>query len=191
MEAPTRYEFTQDWLNTRPETWEQVLEPYVGVPAQLLEIGSFEGRSATWFLDNVLTHPDSRITCIDTFGGSAEHANLDLSDLERRFDRNMASHAPKVTKIKGPSRVVLRDLPLGSFDIAYVDGSHEAEDVLTDAVLVWDLVKPGGVIALDDYGWHTPTVPKDPSVAIDAFMEVMEGRYEVLHKHYMVVLAKR
>jgi predicted O-methyltransferase YrrM len=184
------YEFTQDWLNTRPETWERVLAPYVGVPTQMLEVGSFEGRSAVWFLESVLTHPDSRITCIDTFGGSVEHANLDLSELEKRFDRNMQSHAAKVTKIKGSSRVVLRDLPFNSFDIAYVDGSHEAADVLADAVLVWDLVKPGGVIALDDYGWHTPAVPQDPSVAIDAFMHVMKGQYDVLHKEWMVVLAK-
>jgi predicted O-methyltransferase YrrM len=162
----------------------------VGVPASLLEIGSFEGRSAVWFLENVLTHPDSRITCIDTFGGSVEHSDLDLSELEQRFDHNMEPHAEKVTKIKGASRRTLRDLPFHSFDIAYVDGSHEAADVLADVVLVWDLVKHGGVVALDDYGWHTPTVPKDPSVAIDAFMEVMEGQYDLLHKQWMMVLRK-
>jgi hypothetical protein len=31
------------------------------------------------------------------------------------------------------------------FDFVYVDGSHEACDVLSDSVLVWPMLKPQGV----------------------------------------------
>jgi methyltransferase family protein len=109
------YEFTEDWTEHRTELWAHVMQPYVGVPVRMLEVGSFEGRSAAWFLDNVLTHPDAHIVCVDTFAGSSEHAKLklDLSDLEQRFDSNMARHGPKVTKVKGDSRVVLRGATAG------------------------------------------------------------------------------
>jgi predicted O-methyltransferase YrrM len=181
------YEFTQDWVGKRPDIWSKVFEPHIGDPVRMLEIGSFEGRSTVWFLDNVLTHPEARIVCVDTFSGGVEHSDLDLSELEQRFDRNMAGHAPKVTKAKGSSRVVLRELPFESFDIAYVDGSHEAADVLADAVLVWDLVKPGGLVVFDDYGWE----PDGPKVALDAFLQCMDGRYEPVHKGYLLVLTKK
>jgi predicted O-methyltransferase YrrM len=180
------YEFTQDWTKPSIPVWEELLRPYVGMPARFLEVGSFEGRSTTWLLDNVLTHPEARIVCVETFGGSIEHAQMDLSDLELRFDRNTARHAPKVTKMKGPSRDVLRQLPAGSFDFAYVDGSHEATDVLFDAVLIWDLVKTGGPVMFDDYGGGAPGV----RMAVDAFMECMKGSYELVHKGYPVALTK-
>jgi predicted O-methyltransferase YrrM len=181
-----QYEFTQEWALNNVQSWTKLLQRFVGAPVRFLEVGSFEGRSTTWFLDNVLTHPDAHIHCIDTFGGSVEHAKLDLSELEQRFDHNTAPHAAKVTKSKGPSQVLLRELPPGSFDFAYVDGSHEAPDVLMDAVLVWDLVKPGGLIIFDDYGGGAPGV----RIAVDAFMSCMEGRFDLAHKGYQVAITR-
>jgi hypothetical protein len=41
----------------------------------------------------------------------------------------------------------------GLFDFIYIDGSHLRGDVLTDAVLSWQLLGRGGVMVLDDYEW--------------------------------------
>jgi hypothetical protein len=40
------------------------------------------------------------------------------------------------------------------FDFIYIDGSHMRVDVLLDAVLAWQLLKPGGFMVLDDYEWN-------------------------------------
>jgi hypothetical protein len=72
-------------------------------PVHILEIGSWEGRSALFFL-NYLSR--SRIVCIDTFGGNIEH-RLDpyFADLaprtEGQFDSNLAELMDRVEKIKG------------------------------------------------------------------------------------------
>jgi predicted O-methyltransferase YrrM len=42
----------------------------------------------------------------------------------------------------------------GYFDFIYVDGSHQAPDVLCDALLSFRLLKNNGVIAFDDYLWQ-------------------------------------
>jgi predicted O-methyltransferase YrrM len=182
------YEFTQDWTSHNFPVWTELLRAYVGRPIRMLEVGSFEGRSTTWFLDNVLTHPGARIVCVDRFENypEIESLELDLSDLEDRFDRNVAGHAPKVTKIKGSSRFVLRELPLSSFDIAYIDGSHEGKAVLLDAVLAWDLVKKDGLALFDDYGGGARGLTE----AIDAFLSCMKGSYELVHKSYQVAVTK-
>ena len=49
----------------------------------ILEIGSYEGRSALFFLNNF---KDANIHCVDTWSGSDEHDNFDFSKIEKNFD---------------------------------------------------------------------------------------------------------
>ena len=65
------YKFTTDWFIENLPIWERYLIHLANQPEiNVLEIGSWEGMSACWLLDNILTHDSSRITCIDTFDGS-------------------------------------------------------------------------------------------------------------------------
>jgi hypothetical protein len=184
--AEGRYYFSQDWVTKNAENWQSVLAPLAGRPElRALEIGSYEGRSAIWFLENILTDPSSSITCIDVFIGAT---------YERNFDHNLKPFATKLTKIKAPSHIALRGLKLESYDFAYVDGSHYAQDVLVDAVLTWDLIKPGGIIIFDDYGEEYTGSRKEhnyPKIAVDAFLKVMEPNLEVLFKGYQVAIRKK
>ncbi len=170
---------------------------------QALEVGSFEGRSAVWLLDNLLTHEGSHLTCIDAFEMNSEFREIcdrmklaiphDL-DIEANFDANiLASGASKrVTKLKGWSTEMLRTLPFHSFDLIYIDGSHTARNVLTDAVLCWDLLKINGILIFDDYRWNpfAEDVLMGPKKAIDAFMECFDGEYVLIHMDYQVMLRK-
>lgn len=168
-----------------------------------LEVGSFEGRSAVWLLENLLTHPTSHLTCIDMFEMDGEFREIrdrmklsvpDDIDIEGHFDANMLATgaASRVTKLKGASTEMLRRLPLHSFDLIYIDGSHTARNVLTDAVLCWDLLKLNGILIFDDYRWNpfTEDALKGPQKAIDAFMECFDGEYVLVLMDYQVMLRK-
>jgi len=193
--------FTHDWFAVRIPAWErQVGGRFAGKAGlRFLEIGSFEGRSACWLLENVLKDPSSRLTCVDPFVG--ESGGLASSDIdapaapyEETFDHNVRAigAADRVTKIRAPSAVALRTLPLGAFDCIYVDGSHLAQDVLRDLVMSWDLLKDGGVLAIDDYVWKTTREPlATPRPAIDAFMSIFYGEYLMLEQGSHVMLQKR
>ena len=54
-----------------------------------------------------------------------------------QFDATSPAFADRVEKIKGSSTSVLPELGIAGrrFDLAYVDGSHMAADVYSDAVL--------------------------------------------------------
>ena len=55
-ETSEPYEFTYDWFTSAVPVWTRVLAPYAGQPEiHYLEVGVFEGRSAIWMLNNVLT----------------------------------------------------------------------------------------------------------------------------------------
>jgi SAM-dependent methyltransferase len=162
---------------------------------RFLEVGCFEGRATLWLLDHILTDPTAHIVAVDTFEGSPEFVPMMIDGRSRaRFDRNLAAPiaAGKVTVLEGDSKVTLRGLPLWKqFDFVYIDGSHRAPDVLTDAVLAWQLLKPGGVLAFDDYGWDLSAPETErPQAAIDAFLSIFAAELTVRHSDYQVAVEK-
>jgi hypothetical protein len=179
------YSYTRDWFTRCTKTWPRFLAEFVGRPGlAVLEIGSCEGRSAIWLLENVLTDPSSRITCIDPFY---------LPWRNFRFDYNvrLSGKADQVVKRKGKSQDIVPEFPANSFDIIYIDGSHLAADVLLDALLSWTRLKSGGVLVFDDYPLNRKEPAfRRPQLAIDLFLELFAGRYELLHKEYQVVVRK-
>ncbi|MBE9176006.1 class I SAM-dependent methyltransferase [Synechocystis salina LEGE 06155] len=193
------YEFKTDWFSGNIPIWNQILKKFVDSPnLSFLEVGSWQGRATCWLLDNVLTNPSSVITCIDTFQGSVEHGSMELGEavksLESVFDHNIqqTGRANQVKKLVGFSQAWLRQLPVNSFDFYYVDGSHIASDVLEDVVLGWGLLKEGGIIIFDHYGWRAyqdkPTM--HPKLAVDSFLEVFQDRVKVIYKAYQVICEK-
>lgn len=181
---PPKYEFTQDWFSNNINNWGEWLGHLRGTPANALEIGSYEGRSAVWLLKNILTDPGARIACVDIFGEPG---------YEGRFDANIgltgAGH--KVTKLKGRSWGLLRGLAPDSFDLVYIDGSHAGRDVLEDAVLGYRLAKTGGVIVFDDYPLrNSPDLPLYPKDAIDTFIKFYKDNIEVIATGWQVCLRK-
>lgn len=186
--------FSQDWLSGNVPVWEQLFAGLRGRPnVRVLEIGSFEGRSACWLLENVLTGDGATIDCIDTFGGSSEHADmrLDTSALLVTFRENTAPWADRVRIHVGKSAAILPALS-GDFDAVYVDGSHTAKDVLTDAVLAWRLLRNGGLMIFDDYQWRQYPQPElNPKPGVDGFLAAYQGWFELLHAGYQVAIKKR
>lgn len=176
----TAYQFTADWFTARIPDWQRLLAPLAGTPCRCLEIGAYEGRCTFWTADNVCTHPASRLTVVDPWADAAVHA---------RFEANLAQcpARDRIVTIRQPSWQALRALPPGTFDFVYVDGCHDAGNVLEDGVQAYRLLRPGGLLCFDDYGWSTPgQLP--PRLAIDAWMQCYAGRYEVVLHQWQVWL---
>jgi hypothetical protein len=75
----THYRFTTDWVSRNEHLWTAILQELRGrADIHALEIGSFEGRSALWFLENILTHPAASITCVDIFAGDTRNDSMPM-----------------------------------------------------------------------------------------------------------------
>ena len=93
--------------------------------------------------------------------------------------------------IKGESQITLKTLPLNSYDIVYIDGSHAAPDVIVDTVLSWQLLKKGGIMIFDDYLWNRDWSPeKTPKIAVDAFLNIFKKELQVIHMKFQVIIKK-
>jgi predicted O-methyltransferase YrrM len=187
--------FTCDWTTNRIPVLSNVLAGLRDKPARLLEIGSWEGRSAIFFLNYL---PLARIVCIDPFVGNVEHqqdayfAAL-VPQAEALFDANLASFGSRVEKLKGPSSRILPELGLAGrrFDAAYIDGSHFAADVYADALLTWPLIERGGIVVFDDYEWNLMDHERErPKLGIEAFLRTIAGQYREIFRSYQLAIMK-
>lgn len=162
--------------------WIKWLGNFAGKPDIVgLEIGTFEGNSAEWMLDNIFTDPSSRYHCIDPFTGSIEHkvAKINTSKLEETARARLARF-PNVDIHVGYSQNVLRDLKVKLVS-AYIDGSHTARDTLRDAVLTFDLLEVGGVMIFDDLSWSVfPNELDRPKLGIETFLRTYARQITVI-----------
>lgn len=192
------YEFTQDWFSWAPPVWEQLV-PHLPERKNFLEIGSFEGRSTAWIVENMM-EDGGEITCIDTWEGGMEHVHGEMVGSEARFDKNVGLLKEKfperkVLKLKTTSTIALARIinngPV-SFDFIYIDGSHVAKDVLTDACMAWPLLKTGGFMVFDDYTWRPRglTTMQRPKIAVDIFVNFFEDELELAHVGYQLTARK-
>jgi predicted O-methyltransferase YrrM len=188
--------FSTDWAGHHFFLWSELLQEQRHRPVRILEIGSWEGRSALYFLNYL---PKSRIACIDPFSGSVEHHNDPyFAELARKsesqFDANLKGFGDRVEKIKGTSTDMLPELGISGrrFDIAYIDGSHMAADVYRDAALTWTMIEPGGIVIFDDYGWDLMEAERErPKLGVDAFLKTIEGEYRELHRSWQIAIQRR
>ncbi len=178
--APERFDFTTDWFCGNEKHFSKYLAHLIDTPCRILEIGCYEGRATVWLLENIATHPDATVHCIDVL----EHAS---------FRQNiLAARSPEKVRLEiGLSRNLLRLCPENAFDFIYVDGGHRAIEVLEDAVLSFRLLKRNGIMAFDDFKWKDrASQDGTPKLAINAFLRIYKRKITVLMKGYQVWIRK-
>jgi hypothetical protein len=163
---------------------------------EFLEIGVFEGRTSCWLVDNILDGTMGMLYCIDP----------DITEKGKRnlcqIIGNMIFYPDRSIKIL--SEFLVKDL--FKFDFIYVDGDHNATGVIQDLVLSWELLKVGGIMLMDDYEMEAKDpwfyvshkefeqYPKlrftHPRIAIDAFLNIYRGQYEVVIDNYQIGVKK-
>jgi len=195
------YEFSEYYFAHLAPIWTALFSANRGRVNKVLEIGSYEGGSSVWILENLLKD-GGELHCIDTWHGGVEHQKDKMPEVEARFDRNVEkaltkTGGAKLVKHTGPSRLKLTELMagghLGSFDLVYVDGSHESSDVLCDLVGAFQLCKVEGLIICDDYLWgYEDNLRFSPKLAIDSFINCYNNKTRILIKMplYQMYLVK-
>jgi len=166
-----------NWFNTVPE--------FEG-PIVYLEIGTLCGANLISVCKTYGRHPDSRFHVIDPWCDSPSYNEYRTPDGHpfnvqennyQCFLYNIESSGEKdrVTVYRDFSYDVLIYLQEESYDLIYIDGSHNAPDVLEDAVLAFRRAKVGGWIVFDDYDWQDE-FGNGPKSAIDAFFQVYKDK---------------
>jgi hypothetical protein len=168
MKPSEEYEFTENWFIYGEKLWPIFVKHLPKRPKRkFMEIGSFEGRSAVWIMEHMMT-PEDSLYCIDTWEGGREHSQIDMDMVKSRFDLNIVKAVWK-TKIPQLNVYTIREKsssalsrylrfhrPEDGWDFIYIDGLHTYDGVKTDITNYLPLVKEGGVIGGHDYTNQIP-----------------------------------
>ena len=139
-------------------------------PKLIIEVGTWLGLSALNMASNLrhMGMTDSCVLCIDTWLGSAVHwqnpnyfKELKLKNGFPSFYYEFLSNVLNfdlqdlILPLPVPSSIAFRLLSAKNIlaDLIYIDGSHDYEDVSSDIQLYWQLLRPGGILFGDDWGF--------------------------------------
>ena len=155
----------------------------------ILEIGSYEGRSAIFFLNNFIY---SNIHCVDTWSGSDEHNNFDFSVIEKNFDSNISTFETnnRLKKFKMNSNEFFL-INSKKYDLIFVDGDHSSDQVKIDIENSWNVLNKGGYLILDDYmWWFYKDLKKNPSSSINNFIVDNISEISFLKIWHQIIIKK-
>jgi hypothetical protein len=176
-------QFSVIFHNHVKSSFSRILQEVI-VPKVTIELGVFEGET-TFNIAHLLVHrnPKYKHYAIDPFRASENLKQEVVDKAKKQFISNMVEF-PQVELIEKPSFEGLLELHQRGIkvDFIYVDGSHFAKDVLSDAVLGFELLNLGGVMLFDDavswrYGEH---IQDSPKIAVDSFIQCNWNRLRVL-----------
>lgn len=162
------------------ESWPNFI-PIKDQDIKYLEIGVYYGFNLFSVLQTYCKCKNSEVHAIDPW--SDLHYNYyahltNKGDLIYNTFLNYVNKSDGKDKIhihRGYSYDKLLNLPNDYFDMIYIDGCHEPESVMEDAVLSFRKLKNDGYIIFDDYNWKTKTTQ-----SIDSFISAYGNKIKLL-----------
>ena len=165
------------------DNWFSVIDvnQYKGKQLNYLEVGAFYGANILSVAKTYGLHCDSKLYCIDPWDDYDEYPEYksQQSTIYESFTKNIENSGvkDKIIVKRGYSSSEIPKLSDDFFDIIYIDGNHEPEYVLEDAVLSFRKLKKSGIMIFDDYGWGGPDLTQR---GIDGFLSGYHKRISFL-----------
>lgn len=127
-----------------------------------IEVGLGYGVSALFICEGLLRNGDARHVAMDPYQAT-RFGNCGLQFLDEAGLTAMLEFHAEESQVALP-----RFLREGRrFDLAFVDGNHRFDGVLFDLVYLGRLVRPGGILFVDDY--QLPAVVRAASFCLTNF----------------------
>ena len=176
------------------DNWFSIIDKnnYKDIPINYLEIGTFYGANLLSVANSYGFHNDSKLYCIDPWEDYDEYSEYKnkIELVHKSFMNNVekSGQAHKIIINRGYSNNIIPKFQDGFFDIIYIDGNHEPDYVLEDAVLSFRKLKVGGMLIFDDYGVGGPDLTKK---GIDGFLSGYHERITYLGEKITQVFIRK
>lgn len=159
----------------------------------ILEIGCFEGLSATFFSDNIMDNDFSTLDCVDPFYISGTVKGITTTGVTSKTieifknNINISKNSKKITFHNETSDSFFSKNKK-KFNFIYVDGCHDLEYIDRDIRNSFKFLELGGILWMDDYGGGKK--PNYCRIPIDKFISDVKDKIKVIHKNYQYAIVK-
>ena len=186
------YKITQYWFINNIPIWLYIFNKfnYFNKKLNILEIGSYEGLSALFFLK---TLKKSKITCVDTWSSPKNEKYYEkynkFNIVEKNFDLNTKILKKRLNKIKNLSNFFFKNNRI-KYDIIYIDGGHKNDTVYSDLVNAFEALKEKGIIIADDLFWNQLPAGKNPINGINKFINIKKKKIKNVLIYSQLIIQK-
>lgn len=153
------YRNIQGWFN-----YESIYDMAVATApetAHFVEVGSWRGCSTAYLAVTIINSgKDIHVDCVDTWRGSFDedvHQNDPAVIADTLYDEFLTNMIPVqgiITPVRMLSSEAVKLYKDNSLDFVLIDGGHDYKTVHTDITEWLKKLKPGAILAGDDYVWE-------------------------------------
>lgn len=185
----SNFEFTCNFTDDNVKTNIHYIFEKFGVPPSIVEIGTYEGRTA-FYISETYSHvvEKMQIYCIDPHDDRFIDMITDMKVIKNTFLNNLSKCSNKnIEYIPKSSNDGLIDLITRGTktQFIYIDGGHSASIVLRDLILANELLEVGGVMLCDDTIWKDPEYLNSPNMsprmAVESYIMCNWDKIEILN----------
>ena len=180
------YRLANNWFQTVN------VNDYKDKPIKYLEIGTFYGANFISVANSYGLHSDSKLYCIDPWEDYEDYPEYkdEQPKIYNTFLKNIENSGSKDKIIinRGYSNREIPKFEDDFFDIIYIDGNHEPDYVMEDAVLCFRKLKKNGIMIFDDYGWGGPDLTQR---GIDGFLHGFHKKITILGERNTQVFIRK
>ena len=183
--------FTNKWFLNNFEIFNFFLPKDKSLKFDYLEVGCFEGLSSFYILSEYKAVNAYLLDVWDMPNPNSKTLSNNFDLIEKAFDENLSQF--NFTKIKNDSVVAMREMLKNDkfFDFIYIDGSHNGEDILSDAIEAFKILKKNGLIFFDDFLQHDKDRVIQSYEGIEKFLSIYNNFIKIEYFQNNLVLRRK
>ena len=183
--------FSQKWFLNNFEIFTFFLPKDKSLKFDYLEVGCYEGLSSFYVLSEYKSVNAFFLDIWDMPNPNSKTLSHNFGLVEKAFDQNLSGFNFK--KIKNDSVISMRKLLKENihFDFIYIDGSHNGEDILSDAIEAFKILKVNGLMFFDDFLQHDDNRILQSYVGIDKFLSLYSDYLKIEYFQNNLVVRKK
>ena len=183
--------FSQKWFLNNFEIFTFFLPKDKSLKFDYLEVGCYEGLSSFYVLSEYKFVNAFFLDIWDMPNPNSKTLSPNFDLIEKAFDQNLSGFDFK--KMKNDSVISMRKLLKENvhFDFIYIDGSHNGEDILSDAIEAFKILKVNGLMFFDDFLQHDDNRLLQSYVGIDKFLSLYSDYLKIEYFQNNLVVRKK
>ena len=183
--------FSQKWFLNNFEIFTFFLPKDKSLKFDYLEVGCYEGLSSFYVLSEYKSVNAFFLDIWDMPNPNSKTLSPNFGLIEKAFDQNLSGFDFK--KMKNDSVISMRKLLKENvhFDFIYIDGSHNGEDILSDAIEAFKILKVNGLMFFDDFLQHDDNRILQSYVGIDKFLSLYSDYLKIEYFQNNLVVRKK
>ena len=183
--------FSQKWFLNNFEIFTFFLPKDKSLKFDYLEVGCYEGLSSFYVLSEYKSVNAFFLDIWDMPNPNSKTLSHNFGLIEKAFDQNLSGFDFK--KMKNDSVISMRKLLKENvhFDFIYIDGSHNGEDILSDAIEAFKILKVDGLMFFDDFLQHDDNRILQSYVGIDKFLSLYSDYLKIEYFQNNLVVRKK